>query len=388
MFVELSYLKNSAYRPKKGVRMPNSTRLSGISLFSGAGGMDIGFTSAGIIPVFANELDEDAVQAYTSNPSYLDPSVMHPGDIYDLLEEVEGFSNVDVVYGGPPCQGFSVAGKMNPDDERSRLIWVFMDVVRRTRPKMFVMENVKALGSLAKWSDVRKRLVNEANDLGYGNSFFILNAANYGVPQARERFFFIGIRGASSDSVRSHMERSLETRLTPGKTVREALSALPRFGMPGNCEGSTAELHLAKNPILRRSPYDGSLLFNGHGRPMRLDAVAKTLPAQMGGNHTPIIDQSLLEDPLGFDWIADYHDRLLAGSTTPQEAEGNIPPTLRRLSVAEAAALQTFPADYRFSGKRNKQYRQIGNAVPCELARTVAEAAIESLVNLVDEVTQ
>ena len=388
MPVESFYTEDAKYCSWKGEVMPARNHFSGISLFSGAGGMDIGFSKAGIVPVFANELDSDAVQAYTSNPTHLDPSVMHAGDIYDLLDGINPLEGIDVVFGGPPCQGSSVAGKMDPDDERSRLIWVFMDVVRKTKPRLFVMENVKALGILSKWEGVRTRLANEAEELGYGCSFFILNASEFGVPQARERFFFVGMRGADSKYVQMRMTDALNARRTPGKTVRETLLAIPPFGAPGNTEGSTAELHLAKNPILRRSPYDGSLLFNGHGRPMRLDSVAKTLPAQMGGNHTPIIDQSLLDDPSGFDWVSDYHDKLVAGTITPLEAERTIPATLRRLSVAEAAALQTFPADYRFAGKRSKQYRQIGNAVPCKLAQAVAESAIESLVNFVDEVSE
>ncbi|MDO4900121.1 DNA cytosine methyltransferase [Actinomyces sp.] len=362
--------------------MSDGDRLSAISLFSGAGGMDIGFSAAGIDAVLANEIDPDAADAYISNPKYLNPDAMCRGDVYDLLDSIGEYRGVDVVYGGPPCQGFSVAGKMNPDDERSRLIWAFMDVIRKTGPRLFVMENVKALGTLTKWEAVRAELVGRAEVLGYGHASLILNASDFGVPQARERFFFVGVQGVDSESVRSDLTKALDFRRVPGKTVREALRAVPRLGTSGNTEASTAQLRLAKNPILRRSPYDGSLLFNGRGRPTRVDAVAKTLPAQMGGNHTPIIDQALLENPLGFDWVADYHSKLIAGAITPQEAERSIPGSLRRLSVAEAAALQTFPADYHFAGRQNKQYRQIGNAVPCRLAQALAESTVESLMDL------
>lgn len=363
-------------------------RIDAVSLFSGAGGMDVGFAEAGARVVFANEMDHDAAEAYRSNPSHVEAGAMREGDVKDFMGEISRLRGVGLVFGGPPCQGFSVAGKMDPMDERSKLIWAFMDVVESARPRLFVMENVKALGSIGRWKPVRERLFARAAALGYGTDAVILNAADFGVPQARERFFFVGILGADAADVKSEFETALAARRKDAPTVRQALSALPAYGEPGNEVASTAAIRLAKHPILRKSPYQGSLLFNGRGRPVDLDAVAKTLPAQMGGNHTPIIDQALLDDPGAESWVAVYHARLLAGETTPEEAQGQVPASLRRLTVSEAAALQTFPADYRFSGRQNKRYRQVGNAVPCELARAVAESAFETLDELGEKLPQ
>lgn len=361
-------------------------RPTAVSLFSGAGGMDTGFTKAGWNVVFSNEMDSDAANSYCSNPTYLDASAMHPGDINQYLDGMNAYKGADLVFGGPPCQGFSVAGKMDPADSRSNLVFTFLDVVSRVHPRLFVMENVKALATLAKWKDVRSRLVNEAEAMGYGCCFLVLNATDYGVPQSRERMFFVGARGLSPYEVHSLVSDGLNTHKAPADTVRNVLSRLPEYGSVSNPATSIAEITLAKNPILRKSAYHGSLLFNGRGRPIDLDSTAKTLPAQMGGNHTPIINQLLLDDPSAVDWITLYHEALLGGKTTPSKEK--VPPELRRLTVREAALLQTFPDDFTFSGPVGKQYRQVGNAVPCLLAEAVARAVIEKLLpRVIDEVS-
>lgn len=342
--------------------------------------MDVGFTRAGVHVVFANEMDADAAAAYCSNPDYLDGSVMRVGDITQILDDLPARGSADLVFGGPPCQGFSVAGKMDPDDARSKLVFTFMDVVERTRPRLFVMENVKALARLSRWQRVRDLLLKRAAGLGYGCHLTVLRATDFGVPQARERMFLVGVLGISPAQVEATLSRGLAALYRPAGTVREAISPLPRYGTPGNPATSTAEIRLARSPILRRTPYSGSLLFNGRGRPLDLDSVAKTLPAQMGGNHTPIIEQNLLDDPSSTSWLADYHRRLCRGEASPQTEL--VPDCLRRLTVREAAALQTFPEGFVFHGAPNKQYRQVGNAVPCKLAEAVATVAVKELLPL------
>ena len=356
--------------------------IRGVSLFTGAGGMDCGFHEAGIKTVFANEIDKDAAATFMANAKYLDSSSMHVGDIGDFMSDIRSLSDIDVVFGGPPCQGFSVAGKMNPDDERSQLVWTFMDVVELLRPRLFVMENVKALGVLAKWKSVREGLADKAKALGYATCPMVLNASDYGVPQARERFFLVGVKGADEGVLEHTISAKLSGLRCEAPSVREAFSSIPAYGKPGNRDGSVAEIRLAKHPVLRSSPYRGSLLFNGRGRPVDLDCVAKTLPAQMGGNHTPIIDQALLDNSEADSWVSSYHAALLSGNTDPESEQGNIPGHLRRMTVREAAVLQGFPSDYVFKGQIGKQYRQIGNAVPCGLAKAVAMASVHTMKEL------
>jgi len=274
-----------------------------ISLFSGAGGLDVGFEQAGFHTVFANEFDHDAAEAWRINRPET-AHVMVEGDINEHLRDLAAFHDIDVIIGGPPCQGFSVAGKMDPNDERSQLVWRFMDAVEIVRPKAFVMENVAALGVLEKWDGVRKGILAKGKALGYNVSFKVHHTPDYGVPENRDRVIFIGVREDIGD--------------------------------------------------------------------IDLDGIVPTLPASMGGNKTPIVDEVALYDASIPNWFATYHAGLVAGTTTP--AESTIPKTVRRLTLKECAAIQTFPVGYKFSGRKTKQYKQIGNAVPCHFAEAVASA--------------
>lgn len=169
-----------------------SENITAVSLFSGAGGMDVGFKNAGIKVLMANEIDKMASKTFIENHPDTKMIVDDINNIFPALEEYKG---VDIVFGGPPCQGFSVIGKMDPDDIRSQLIWSFLKAVEIIQPRAFVMENVKALAAIAKWKDVREEFIAKAKEMGYGCIPFIVNAAEYGTPQKRERVFFIGCDG-------------------------------------------------------------------------------------------------------------------------------------------------------------------------------------------------
>ncbi len=338
-----------------------------ISLFTGAGGMDVGFSKAGFNILWANEINSDACDTYKLNHL----GEIHCGDIRNLISELDNFKDVDVVFGGPPCQGFSVAGKMDPNDQRSQLIFSFMDVVEKVKPKAFVLENVKALAVLDKWDPVRKKLFDKAHELGYKYvELILLNATDFGVPQKRERMFLVGIkdlgRAVSSNTSFHQFLKKYKTKALP---IIEILKKLGPAGTAKNNRICKAKITLAKQPILRRSAYAG-MLFNGAGRPMDPDGYSNTLPASMGGNRTPIIDENHIFN--GADsWIEKYHGMLMAG----EKIDGiTIPSYLRRLTVDEALRIQTFPDDYKFSGKQNSIFSQIGNAVPCKLAFAVGSA--------------
>ena len=349
-------------------RLTTGKRLKCISLFSGAGGLDVGFERAGFETVFANEFDHDAAEAWRMNrPGKL--HVMVEGDINEHFRDLEKFSGADVVFGGPPCQGFSVAGKMNPDDPRSNLVWRFMDAVETVRPKVFVMENVAALGELDRWKNVRDGLVARAAGLGYDTSLQVHRTSNYGVPENRDRMIFVGVR--HGDGEIADFNAQLAARRKKPPLVRHVLLSAGRFGSPENPATCTAGISLARHPVMRRSPYAG-MLVNGAGRPIDLDGIAPTLPASMGGNKTPIVDEKALHDADSENWFSQYHKKLLAGKASPETTR--VPAHLRRLTVKECALIQTFPEGYVFVGRKTKQYRQIGNAVPCLFAYAVAGA--------------
>lgn len=345
------------------------TAPTSISLFSGAGGLDVGFECAGFNTLWANEYDHDAAEAWRANRPD-NGTAMVEGDIYDHLRDLERFRDgVDVVFGGPPCQGYSIAGKMDPDDPRSALVWRFMDAVEIVRPRVFVMENVAALGRLAKWESVRRGVVERGEAIGYDVSFEVHHTPDYGVPENRDRVIFIGVRhdvGACDD-----FYSALETYRCEPITARDAILSAGKYGSGTNPQTCTSNVTLAAHPVMRRSAYAG-MLVNGAGRPIDLDNIAPTLPASMGGNKTPIVDEVALNDPSVDNWFVSYHRALENGKTSP--ARESVPKTIRRLTLKEAAAIQTFPVGYVFSGKKTKQYRQIGNAVPPMFARAVASA--------------
>lgn len=332
-----------------------------ISLFSGAGGMDVGFEAAGFTTIAANEFDRHACATFRANHPDVE---LHEGDIHDSFDDLCRHRRIDVVFGGPPCQGFSVAGKMSLTDPRSQLVFRFADVVDRIRPRSFVMENVKALATLSKFSMIRNELVARLTRSGYILSMHVLNAKDFGVPQSRERVFFVGFRGPSGRLT----DRSFDAFRREPPSLRTAIAHLGEAGTPGNSRVCNAKVTLAASPVLRKSPYAG-MLFNGQGRPLNPDGWASTLPASMGGNRTPIIDEDHLYRH-AHPWVEQYHRRLMEGKgVLPMHSA---PARLRRLTIDEAALLQGFPGNYEFVGPASKVYCQIGNAVPCKLAEVVA----------------
>ena len=343
-----------------------------ISLFSGAGGMDIGMTQAGFQVVAANELDKDACNTYRLNNPEIN---LYQGDIEEQKIELYKYSNknIGVVFGGPPCQGFSVAGKMDLNDPRSKLIFSFVDIVEKIQPKAFIMENVKSLATLDKFKDVRHELYIKSKNTGYNIFCIILNSKDFGVPQSRERAFFIGFKDINIEISINDFFDYYEKPLS----LRDTIKHLGRAGSANNKRITNAKITLAEKPILRNSPYAG-MLFNGQGRPLNPDGWSSTLPASMGGNRTPIIDEDHLYDDSP-SWVEEYHQQLLTGNYQPTYKEA--PSRLRRLTIDEAILIQTFPKNYSFTGSASKIFTQIVNAVPCKLSKVVGLAVKQKLEN-------
>jgi DNA (cytosine-5)-methyltransferase 1 len=354
--------------------------LTFVSLYSGCGGLDLGFARAGMRPVWANDIDAHAVDTYNKVSKVTDPLWADAARLFEGHSAIAGDVRsaagelrpgmADVVVGGPPCQPFSVAGRMDPADPRARHVFDFLGVVARVQPRAFVMENVAALARNQRWTAIIARLARTAGER-YDTRLVVLNASHWGVPQARERMFLVGLP-------KGHGGVALPdppTREAP-PTVGDALRGLPPLGRPGNTQLCTAKITMAKTPVLRVSPFAG-MLFNGQGRPVDVNRPAPTLPATMGGNRTPIIDLDQLEHG-ALPWVVGYHRRLFAERLAPLPS---LPAAarLRRLTVEEAAAIQTFPADMQWCGPQTARFRQIGNAVPPVLAWHVARAVRTAL---------
>jgi len=356
--------------------------LSAVSLFSGAGGMDVGFVNAGIRPIFANELDSSACKTYAANHGDL----IQPGSILDHFDDLHRFKGVDVVFGGPPCQGFSVAGKMDPNDIRSGLIRTFFDAVDLIQPEAFVCENVKALAALSRWQDIRNELTTRASK-NYHVALILLNSSDFGVPQNRERMFLIGVRKGhpvqSDLQLQQALSESLQKHHKPAPTVGELIRTLGPAGSPANQRVCKAKITFASNPVLRKSPYAG-MLFNGAGRPLNSFGRSSTLPASMGGNKTPIVDEECIFQGAK-NYVEEYHQHLMNGGTP---RKGEAPERLRRLTIDECLAIQTFPVDYILAGSQSSAYKQIGNAVPCLMAEAVAASLREIMLTYTSNIEQ
>lgn len=332
--------------------------------------MDRGFEAAGFRTALACERDGHAADTWAGNFR----GRMHRGDVRDLIPTLQA-GMADVLFGGPPCQGYSVAGKMDPEDPRSQLVFSFMEAVGRVRPSAFVMENVDALARLGKWRGSLDDIRSAAGSLGYATCVMVLDAADFSVPQSRRRMFIWGSRLLDEASLAEAVSRAL----APLKGPRIASRAVfDRFGPAGtelNPSTSRAAINFARNPILRPSPYAG-MLFNGAGRPIDPASPAPAMAASAGGNKTHIVDEAHVFGGMAA-FAVEYRAHLAAGG---RAREGAAPDRLRRLTVSESAAFQGFPEGFRFSGPVSSVYRQIGNAVPCGLARAAAAAAMAAIV--------
>ena len=296
-----------------------------VSLFSGAGGLDLGFKMAGHEIIWANDLYKDAVDTYREN--------LGNHIVFEDITKIEtnNIPDCDIVIGGFPCQGFSVANmKRTTEDSRNELYKQLIRVIDAKKPKFFLAENVKGILSLEK-GRVIEMIMNDFSALGYTVKKKVLNAANYGVPQTRERVIIVGVRN-DLDFVYNYPSETHNSDGSNGLkkwvSVSEALSHLPDPDMP--------------NSVLNHDYSKYKIKFNGYlgHRKLNPDKPAPTVTAR-GDDKGGVV---ILPHP---------------------NAE-------RRMSCREVATVQSFPINYKFMGNRSSVYRQIGNAVPPLLGYVVA----------------
>ena len=296
-----------------------------VSLFSGAGGLDLGFQMAGHEIIWANDFYEDAVETYRHN---LGEHILC-ADIHDV--SVDDIPDCDIVIGGFPCQGFSVANtKRHVGDERNELYKQLIRVIKSKSPKFFLAENVKGLTSLAK-GEVFKMILNDFSSIGYQVQYKIMNAADYGVPQNRLRVVIVGVRNDihwKYNYPKPTHDKDGSHGLHRWISVSEGLANIPNPDEPNDLPNHTySKYKLNINGYL------------GH-RLLDPDKPAPTVTAR-GDNRGGVV---ILPHPNG----------------------------RRRMSCRELASVQSFPLDYDFQGNRSSIYRQIGNAVPPLLGYAVA----------------
>lgn len=322
-------------------------RIRLVDLFCGAGGMTAGFVRAGFQPVVAVDHDLSSTRTYGSN---FGPHVMQAP-----IEEIRDYPEAEVVIGGPPCQGFSQLGKHLPNDPRNQLWRHFMQVVERVRPAVFVMENVPQLLASEEYVQIQK----QASTLGYEIQARILNAADFGVPQTRKRAVVVGSRVASIEFPKQthwNTAKGVPFKGIPWRTVRHAIGDLP-------LEPTGEGLHFGRNPrptsLLRyKSIPEGG---NRWDMPLELQPdcwIRKT----KGGT-----------DLMGRLWWGKPAFTIRTEFFKPEKGRYLHPSAHRPITHREAARLQTFPDDFVFLGSKIEIARQIGNAVPVDLAFAIAK---------------
>lgn len=393
-----------------------------VSLFSGAGGMDLGFIQAGFQIIWANDFFKEAIETYKKNIGnhivYGDITMIDSNDIPD---------DADVIIGGFPCQGFSIANtKRNMEDQRNFLYKEMLRIIRDKKPKMFVAENVKGLLSMEN-GKVFEMIKNDFKNLGYNVESKLLNAAEYGVPQQRERVIIIGNR--INNSISFPQKTHYIDQINKKQGLLPAVTTEQTIGWLSNIRCQDDPIHLENGKIVYQHKALENVADNFWGRKFEINQPelcdylvewrkkagisTKKVDEHFGysytaghwfrkDNHSGSIPKpsdwwelkkllkfddkydeavtTLVEKPVVFEQalrITNWDRPSDTITATSPEIHIN---KMRRLSVRECALIQTFPEDFIFCGNNiGVMHKQIGNAVPVLLAKQIAECVKKEL---------
>lgn len=356
-----------------------------IDLFCGCGGLSLGFEMAGFTAVAGLDFKEAAIKTYRNNFTNAkgicaDISTIDKEHIKEMFGNL---TDIDVIIGGPPCQGFSNANKnyVELDDPRNKLFFEFVKFVELIEPKVVLIENVPQI--ITKNNGYAKKRIEEIfSDLGYCVTNAILDASQYGVPQKRQRNFFVIIKGKEFD-----MESIRQREYTP--TVKETISELYVFE-----ESDLEEKIISVAPETDYQKYlrNGNKILMNHDihYPAKIQQERISYVPQ-GGNWRDVPEELWATSRTTKTGRTNRHSsaykRLKEDSVSVTIDAGNqhsnyYHPLFNRIpTVREAARIQSFPDDFVFSGTMTEQYLQVGNAVPPLLAKCIAEAIKERLDN-------
>lgn len=341
--------------------MNNTHQPTVMDLFCGCGGLSLGFIQAGFDVKLGIDHWQDAITTYTHTHSNSQGIV---ADLFSVtpeqISQQTNIKQIDVIIGGPPCQGFSIAGKRMIDDERNQLYKAFVDFVRFYQPKAFLMENVPNMMSMGKGL-IKKQITEDFEKLGYTVNSQILMASDFGVPQNRKRAFFVGFKNGTTfpfpvPTVQQHV------------TAEQAISDLPDYSI---ADGGAY-------PLSGSSPYQNLMrehsigLFN-HQITQHNDKTKEIIAlVPDGGNYKNLPEHLRQTRNVNIAWTRLNSQKpsftIDTGHNHHFHYKFNRVPTVR-----ESARIQSFPDDFVFLGTKTSQLKQVGNAVPPMLAKIIAE---------------
>ena len=357
-----SYLKTFSVKQseKNSKRGPKA-----IALFSGCGGVSLGFKSAGFNVVGFVEIEESARKIYSAN--FKDAECLGTDIRKVKKSEIEKwkqkFGHISVLCGGPPCQGFSLAGKRDSNDSRNQLYQNYLKIAKILKPEAIVLENVKLLISMKDTDGelIVHKIEKMFSDIGYDCSYKVLNSENYGVPQSRNRVIFIGYR----KDIRLkpiHPEKTHGVGSTEPLTFRDACKDLSSLENNNSCEKDP--LHWAIN------------------HPKHVIKWLKATPEGQSAHDNPDPE---LRPPSGYNttykrirW--DQPSSTISTNFNMISGCRNVHPSnTRSYTIREAMRCQSFPDDFKIVGKWSDVRKAIGNAVPPLLGKAIAKKIREDL---------
>ena len=359
-------------------------KLTCVDLFCGAGGLSRGFLDAGYDVVLGVDFDDAALKTFQQNHGdthamkldlYSDDSIEQ---IIRYLEDA-GIQSVDVLVGGPPCQGFSYAGKMEADDRRNFLYLAMVKLTRRLKPKAVLIENVLALAE-ANGGAGAQRIIDDFTAIGYHMKREVLFAPDYGVPQVRKRVFFVGLYHSGQDFIFPPPVLDAADYVTAEDAVSDLPSLQDESGNILRGDEEQAYMTEPASAYQRAMRKDMSVVYNHIGC-IPIEKTRKMISlVPEGKNYLSLPDE--------YRGMYKYHEALTryhskkpsltinTGHRSHFHYKWNRIPTVR-----ESARLQSFPDDFIFYGNQSQQFKQVGNAVPPLLGKALAEQLKPYLVS-------
>ncbi len=332
-----------------------------VDLFSGCGGLSKGFIDAGHTVLLGVDNDQAALNTFTKNHGNaigLNAN-LSSSEAFDLIKENLKGKRVDIVVGGPPCQGFSLTGPRNFDDPRNSLYLAVFKVVQQYMPRGFVIENVPGMATLYK-GEIKKEILRRFDALGYSVACDILCSADYGVPQIRKRLVFLGI------------QKKLGTASLPAPvltednyiTSRDAISDLPPLEDNINLGKEHSTYDTPPLTDFQKKMRKGCTVLSNHVATKHTELVRNTIAlVPEGGNYKDLPPGVGESRKFNMAWTRCDGNK---PSRTIDTGHRNYFHYIynRIPTVRESARLQSFPDDFIFTGTRTQQSRQVGNAVP------------------------